>query len=309
MGEKVVDVKEVQHDDITDVLGAGEVMKKITKHWNEKKKECEERTTPGQDSFWGYMVGSVKTESQIPDTYLARAGVPPRVLIDAIVEQGETPTNNAVYRTLHLKKADGSEQTVPIDKAAEMLAPHADNFTSPMEAMVRGNPDSVLSVIQHVFGEDVVEWWVPAEAAEMLLAPFKAMVVAEMYHVDKFGNPSGLFEKKDGQIVVKEEVEPKVGESFDRSDLDYLKTLFPNVNFEYVQYSIVQESVKRVLPEVKTPINLKSTEEVDLLFPNINKDYLVHIKESYGGGGILALFDQRLHDEASEVEEDEEKSD
>lgn len=297
--EAVLTVVEPAPSAVEDVWGIGKVMELVTKHWNETLSAAKKRCTCGSDSFWGFMVGNAAQTVEERRSVI-RAGVPATVVCEA--DEQKADTSKAVYKTLFIKRKDGKEETVPVTEVAKLLAPYAKNFKSPMEALVRGNPDSVLKVVQHVWGKDVTNWWIPAET-EALLLPLRAAMVTEAYHVSRHGNASPLFEAHGMRIRCKPGAAKTVAEAFDKSNVDYLKKLFPNVWWGYVEFSTIRESLKRLIGEVATPVDEMSKEVVDRYFPHINTEYLKHIKESkgYGGGGLLAYFDQRLHDEAAGI--------
>jgi len=76
----------------------------------------------------------------------------------------------------------------------------------------------------------------------------------------------GLFE---GKIVVKD-VEKGLQDAFDKKDKAYLLNMFPNVLSEYPE-NLIQES--------QTVLNTLSKEQLDKLFPHIQPEYLVNLKE------------------------------
>jgi hypothetical protein len=86
----------------------------------------------------------------------------------------------------------------------------------------------------------------------------------------KFETESKIFELKDDKVVIKEEVEKGLYDAFEKKDKAYLLNLFPNVCQCYPQ-ELIQES--------QTVLNLLSKEQIDKLFPHIQSEYLVNLRE------------------------------
>lgn len=110
----------------------------------------------------------------------------------------ENPTNDQ-YKTLILTRKGGKQEKLAIKDVLDKLTPYSKSFGGdPMKALTGGDPQSVLKVLQHVFGQDVEQWSAPAEKKESLgldskLSPLVALCLSELYRMAK-GGESGLFE-------------------------------------------------------------------------------------------------------------------
>lgn len=287
-----------------------------------------------QDKYVSYIMKGVKEESRISDYDLAIAGMPAPMVVEMIdLEEQPVAATTATYKTVYLQKKDGSTQQVPFQEVVTKITPFSKNFESPTAAIVMGDPDAILKVLQHLYGDDVVSWQVPAEE-DIQLPVLSALALVELYNVVKFDKESNLFEKWEDDVEVKSTgehakktvaqlrkeianikktmkpgakraselqqryfaIKSKTGkwtgkmaastqlpgirlkegavdalvDAFDKADKQYVLDLFPNVLPEYPE-ALVQET--------KTVLNLLTPDEMARLWPNINPEYLINLKE------------------------------
>ena len=270
-----------------------------------------------QDKYWSFIIKGVKEEAIITDHDLLLAGLPTPLVVECLSLDEAPKTAQLTYKTVHLKKKDGTKQTIPFEKVAKDVTPFAKAFQgNGVQALVMGDPDAILKVIQKLYGADVVSWSVPAEESGYLFPSLQAAMLVELYNVVKFQKESALFEKNEGKIEaygvkgMKSIKWRKVFKSVDAlnkwadandaevqgtRDVEESKILIKEDASKKLADAFDKDSVAdllamfpNVLPdyprvlvqESKTVLNLLSSDEMARLFPNINMEYLKNLKES-----------------------------
>jgi len=265
-------MKEAKEKEVVDLEGrTKKVLDNMAKSFERMRDEANSLMM-GQDKYWAHIMKGVKEEAQITDRDLLLAGMPAPLVMEVISLEEQPATKTSTYKTVYLKKKDGSQQSVPFDKAAKDITPYSKAFEgNGVKAMVMGDPDAILKVFQKLYGDDIVQWSVPAEESAFLFPSLQAAILTEMYNVVKFQKESALFELKEAKLVVKEDAAKRMADAFDKEDRQELLDLFPNVIPDYPM---------QLVQETKTVLNLLSSDEMARLFPNINSEYLVNLKES-----------------------------
>ena len=258
-------MKETKEKEIVDLMGATEKVLKNMKEFSDKARKEADDNMIKPEKYWAYIMQAIKDDMGVTSEALLYAGAPATLVMETIIDVKE-----ASYKRVILTKADGTTQEIAIDEFSTKLMPHTKEFGSPMEALIKGNPDSILQVIQKLYGKDIAQWSAPAE--EALVMPYlSALALVEFYNLTKFDKESALFEVVEDELTIKEDAAKILHDAFDKEDSKYLLALFPHVLPEYPM-ALVQEA--------QTVLNTLSPEEMDLLFPHIQPEYLVNLKES-----------------------------
>jgi len=261
--------------EVIDLLGATKKgLKNMVSSFEHMRDEAGDRIMD-QDKYWAYVIKGVKAEHKITDHALMQAGLSVPMLMEVLdlSEQEPMKTTNSfglTYKTMQLKKKDGSTKALPLNDVLTKITPFTKQFTNPIQSLVMGDPDAILKVIQHLYGQDIVQWSVPAVKESSIGQSLKAVALVELYNLAKFDKESSLFEKAEGRFIINEESVKALVDAFDKQSKEYLFQMFPNIIPEYVE---------TLLKETKTVINTLSTDEMARLFPNIDKIYLINIKE------------------------------
>lgn len=264
-------MKESKDEQVVDLMGATKAtLNNMVKFYNFAQDEAKKTMIDAKD-LWKYLIKKVKTEAKISDFALVKAGMPIPMVMEVL---GEADPKTLAYKTLILTMDDGSTKSIPLDEVLPKIAPYAKQFKTPIEALVMGNPEGILKVMQKVFGKNVTQWSIPATEAAINMDFLSALVLSEMYNLAKFGKESALVEmiKVEGKTTMqlKSEAVEKISDAFDKSDKQYVVNLFPNVLPDYPM---------QLVQEAQTVLNTLSADEMDKLWPNINREYLVNLKE------------------------------
>jgi hypothetical protein len=269
--EGEIEMKEcIEMAPVVDLKGATDaVLKNMVAYFEKAKKVGEDRMIE-KEKYWPFLIKAIKDETPIKQEDLMYAGLPALVLIEVLDEANPVP--QPAYQRLVIIRKSGKQEEVPLQKVLPRLAPFAKAFKSPVAALIQGDPNTILKVMQKLFGADVAQWKVPAEKAVTACMPaLSALCLVEMYRVIAEKAESPLFELKDDQLVIKETAVDGLLDAFDKDKKDYLLKLFPNVIPGYPEV---------LIQETRTVLNDLSSEEMAKLFPNIDTEYLVNLKES-----------------------------
>lgn len=255
-------------EEVVDLMGATKkVINNMVSFYNMAQEQAKERMIPA-NKYWAFITKDLKEKARISDYTLLMAGMPVPGLMDII---GEGDGYDLTYKKLILTMQDGSTKQYAVADVLPKLAPHTKQFEDPLQALVFGDSDAILKVIQKIFGDDVTQWSIPSEKQECVFETLSALCLVEMYNLGKFEVESDLFESTDAEVTVKEGSIEKLVDAFDKTDSAYVIDLFPHVDSDYPMM-LVQES--------QSVLNTLSSDEMDRLWPNINREYLVNLKES-----------------------------
>jgi len=300
--------------EVVDLMGATKkVFDNMVSFYNNAQEEAKERMISA-DKYWPFMMKNIKTEAKITDYSLAMAGMPVPMLMD-IIGEADVP---ATYTKVIIKTKDGTVKEFTIEDVLPKLQPYTKQFENPMQALVYGDPDAILKVMQKVYGADVVQWSIPAQQAEAVFETLSALCLVDLHNAAKFKQEAVFFtipvvaedaSTEDRKVSVKEEAVEKLVDAFDKSDADYVIDLFPHTDPDY-PLMLVNES--------QTVLNTLSSEEMDKLWPNINREYLVNLKESeldtvyskiLEGCGMTSDADKKKKKKVKKANKDESSSD
>lgn len=260
-------MKEAKDKEVVDLMGATEkVLKNMKEFSDNARKEADDNMIKPKD-YWAYITQAIKNEAKITNHALLMAGIPVPLLISVLSEAGP----EVVYKRAILTKADGTTKEITVEEFSNAIKPYTKAFGSPMEALVKGNPDAILKVVKKVYGDDIAQWSIPSEKQEAVMPYLSALALTELYNLVKFDKESQLFEMVDQEVQIKEGGAQALHDAFGRDDASYVLNLFPHVLPEYP---------KMLVQEAATVLNLLSGEEVELLFPHIQAEYLANLKES-----------------------------
>ena len=254
-----------------DLMGTTEkTLKFIAEYIETAMHEADEKMIK-PEKVWAYIMQNIKAESKITDELLAYAGLPASILMEALDITEDAPAATPAYKKLQLKMKDGSVKEIQLADALAKIQPFTKNFANSTDALVKGDAQAILKVMQHVFGADVVQWTVPAEKESVNMPALSAAALVEAYAVAKFDKESVVYEMKAEKLVVRDGVVKGLVDAFDKSAKEYLLKMFPNTTEAYPL---------KLLAEAKTVLNLLDKAVMDKLFPNINDMYLSNLRES-----------------------------
>ena len=194
-------MKEAKDKEVVDLEGrTKKVLNNMVSSFERMRDEANSAML-SQDKYWSFIIQGVKEEAIITDHDLLLAGLPTPLVVECLSLDEAPKTAQLTYKTVHLKKKDGTKQTIPFEKVAKDVTPFAKAFQgNGVQALVMGDPDAILKVIQKLYGADVVSWSVPAEESGYLFPSLQAAILVELYNVAKFQKESALFEKNEDKI-------------------------------------------------------------------------------------------------------------
>ncbi len=228
------------------------------------KEYSDEKTVIPDKKYANFLFGCAIRDFGLKVEDLMAVGVPVKIIIDSLdIDACDAILEEQAFKKLYFKKKDGKSISVDFNEAIEKLKPYTKNYKTPVEVLEKANPKSgeegkvlykdVLKAFQQIYGEDIVSWG----------------SVQENQNLSKFISLY-LIEKAHKRVKFTEQVlEQMFGEAFERKFRPELEKLFPHIDHDYLRL---------IIQETKTVLDDLGAEMEDVLFPNINKEYLVHIK-------------------------------
>ena len=178
MKNEAIDMKPV-----IDLTGATtKVLKNMVAYFEQAKEEAKDKMIQ-PNKYWAYLTKNIKAEAKLTNEMLLGAGMSVPLVMECL-EEADAPAA-LPYKNLYLTMADKSTKKVPLKDALDKIAPFSKQFKTPVEALMMGDPDAILKVMQHAFGKDVSAWSVPAEK-ESWMPKLAAAVLVELFSVAKY---------------------------------------------------------------------------------------------------------------------------